>query len=320
MKTINVGVIGTGKHGSRYANHIVHDVAGLALTAVCRRSEEVVAQATDWNCQAYQHWPDLIDDAQVQAVIAVVPPMLNRDIADYASAAGKPLLIEKPLAGNAADAAEIVQLCQERQVPLSVGQTLRYNQVIQRLQKELRHFGTLHSFSANQRLEPSGLAWHEDPAFAGAGVSFHTAVHVIDALRYITGLSVKRVIALAAGKYNQSLEDILAVLIEMENGVIGTIDCSKVCDARSGRFEFVCDRGQLIGEQIYNELTRIEGSTRTPIDTGEPVSTIIPLLEDWHTFLSGEGENPVPGEEGLAAVQFCQASLESAAFGKWISL
>ena len=35
----NVGVIGTGKHGSRYARHIINDVDGLALTAISRRSE-----------------------------------------------------------------------------------------------------------------------------------------------------------------------------------------------------------------------------------------------------------------------------------------
>ncbi len=35
---MRIGIIGTGKHGSRYANHIVNDIDGLELTAISRRS------------------------------------------------------------------------------------------------------------------------------------------------------------------------------------------------------------------------------------------------------------------------------------------
>ena len=42
---MQIGVIGTGKHGSRYANHIVKDVDGLTLAAISRRSPEGLDQA-----------------------------------------------------------------------------------------------------------------------------------------------------------------------------------------------------------------------------------------------------------------------------------
>ncbi len=77
------------------------------------------------------------------------------------------------------------------EVPLTVAQTLRYNPVIQALRQRLPEMGELYSFTANQRLEPSTLAWHDDQETAGAGVLFHTAIHVFDALREITGLKVE---------------------------------------------------------------------------------------------------------------------------------
>ncbi len=315
---MRIGLIGTGKHGSRYARHIVHDVSGLELAAISRRSPERKEQAREWNCRGYEDWRQLVDDDGVEAVIGVVPPALNLAIAQACVRAGKPLLLEKPLAANLEEAGKIVSLCSKNNLPLTVGQTLRYNQVIGRLRRLLPELGDLYSFSANQRIEPSTLDWHEQPELAGAGVSFHTAVHVFDALRYITGREVERVMAISGRQHNAALEDMLLVLVEMEGGVKGTVDCSKVGRARSGRFEFVCSDGQLVGDQIYNTCARIVGVDVQPVDCGEPVGTILPLLEDWQRFLAGQGDNPVSGEDGLRAVQICAACLESARRRAWV--
>ena len=317
---MHIGIIGTGKHGSRYANHIVHDIDGLELAAISRRSEKGRTQAEQWQCSWYDDWQQLVADKRVEALISAVPPNLNLSIARSCAACNKPLLLEKPLADSAGAAAEIVTLYRERNLPLTVGQTLRYNQVIRTVKKKLPGLGTLHSFSANQRLEPSTLSWHEQPELAGAGVSFHTAVHVFDALRYITGRDIVRVMAVTGSNYNAVLEDLLLVLVELDNGVMGTVDCSKVAGARSGRFEFVCSDGLLVGDQVHNSCVLHVGMDIHPVDCGEPVGTIIPLLKDWLCFLSGQGDNPISGADGLRAVQICEACLESARRASWVNV
>ncbi len=317
---MRIGIIGTGKHGSRYANHIVHDIDGLELAAISRRSEKGRTQAEQWQCSWYADWQQLVADERVEALISAVPPTLNLSIARSCAAYNKPLLLEKPLADSATAAAEIVNLYRERNLPLTTGQTLRYNQVIRTLKEKLPELGTLHSFSANQRLEPSTLSWHEQPELAGAGVSFHTAVHVFDALRYITGRDIVRVMAVTGNNYNAVLEDLLLALIELDNGVRGTVDCSKVARARSGQFEFVCSDGQLIGDQVHNSCAQTIGMDIHPVDCGEPVGTIIPLLKDWQRFLSGRGDNPISGADGLRAVQICEACLKSARKASWVDV
>jgi len=317
---MRIGVIGTGRHGSRYAGHIINDVAGLELAAISRRSAEGREQARAWHCAVYGDWENLIADRNVEAVIAVVPPGLNSAIALRCATEGKPLLVEKPLAVSSAAAEEIVDLFSRRNLPLTVGQTLRYNQIVQALRRELPTIGTLFSFSANQRLEPSGLAWHDDPDLAGAGVSFHTAVHVFDALRYITGLEVRRLMAVSNRQHTMSLEDLLAVLVELDDNVIGTIDCSKVGYGRSGRYEFVGYGGQLHGDQVHNILEKITASGVKKYESCSLVSTIIPLLTDWREFLAGNAPNPVAGEEGVQAVRLCEACLASVRTGEWVTL
>ena len=317
---MRIGVIGTGRHGSRYANHIVNDIEGLELAAISRRSEEVADQAARWNCTWYTNWRDLVADSRVEAVITVVPPALHLDIARACAGENKPLLIEKPLAVSTTAAQEIVDLFARRSLQLTVGQTLRYNPVIQGLRRRLPSIGLLLSFSANQRLEPSTLAWHEDPDLAGAGVSFHTAVHVFDALRFITGLEIRRVMAVSRKHHSVVLEDLLAVLVEMEDNIVGTVDCSKVGNARSGRFEFVGHKGQLHGEQIYHTLEFVHGTERETLEIGPPENALVPFLQDWVQYLEGEAPNPVPPGEGLAAVRLCEACLESSSSGKWVEI
>lgn len=317
---MRIGLIGAGKHGSRYAGHIVDDVEGLELEAISRRSAKGKQQAGQWNCTLYRDWQALVADSHVEAVIAVVPPGHNKAIAEKCAAEGKPLLVEKPLAVSRAAAEAMVDLFARKNIPLTVGQTLRYNQVIAALRRELPTIGTMFSFSANQRLEPTQLSWHDDPELAGAGVTFHTAVHVFDALRFITGLEVKRLIAVTHRQHNSYLEDLLAVMVELQENVVGTIDCSKVGHARSGRFEFVGYDGQLHGDQVHNILEKITSTGVQKDEACETVNTIIPLLQDWRRFLEGKAANPIPGEEGLAAVRLCEACLESSGRGAWVSL
>lgn len=317
---LRVGVIGTGKHGSRYANHLVSDIPGMLLTAISRRSTTGISQAKQWGCSFHADWLDLITSSEVDCVVAAVPPTMNLAIAKACARVSKPVLIEKPLAGSLEDARLIVALESEMGLQLTTGQTLRYNAVVQALKHNIGQVGTLHTFSANQRLEPSTLKWHEDPDLAGAGVSFHTAVHVFDALRYITGLEVRKVAAVTRSKGDKQLEDVMAVLLEMNNGVVGTVDCSKVGHARSGLFEFVGDKCQLQGEQIYNKCTKIEQQVITDLSPVEPVSTIVPLLCDWERFLHLQAANPVSGREGLESVRICEACLEAARQKQWVTL
>lgn len=315
-----VGLIGTGKHGSRYANHVINDVAGLTLTGINRRSPEGMAQAAGWNTRYFQDWRELVDSPDVEAVIAVAPPVLNVDIARRCAALGKPLLMEKPLARNGREAAEIVSVMAAAGCPLTVGQTLRYNPVIQALKKQLPELGTLHSFAVNQRIEPSTLDWHDDPVTAGAGVIMHTAVHIFDALKVITGLRIRRVMAASRCIHSRQLEDLVTVLLELENGILGTLDVSKVGHARSGRYEFICQRGQLHGDQIHGFTEVIQNSAVVSRENETQVPTILPLLREWADFIETGAKNPVSGDDGLYAVKVCDGCLQSAADHRWVDI
>jgi len=317
---MRIGIIGTGRHGSRYANHIVNDCTRLQLTAIARRSEEGRQQADSWGVQYLEDWRALITSPGVDAVICAVPPVLNIDIARECSKHGKPLLIEKPLSVNAVDGLKIVAMMKDAGVPLTVGQTLRYNPVVRKLREELPNQGQLYTAYANQRLEPSDIKWLENPQEAGAGITFHIAVHVFDALHYITGLKVVRVSAMCRTCKTKHLEDLALIHVEMENGVAGIVDVSKLSTSRSGRYEFICEKSQLHGDQVHGYVNCISANVERQLEKFPPVPTVLGLLEDWQNFLSDTGPNPVSGEDGLYAIRVSEASLESSEDSRWVNV
>ncbi len=317
--TIGVGIIGTGKHGSRYAHHIVEDLGTrFHLAAISRRSEAGREQAMFWNTTLFSDWRDLVSSSRVHAVISATTPNLNGDIGRLCVEKGKPLLIEKPLTTNYQEAQELVSLFDCADLPLTVAQTLRYNSIICALREKLPTLGRLFSFSACQRLEPSTIPWLEEPEVAGGGVIFHTAVHLFDALRFITGEEIVKIRAVARKIFNPHLEDVVVAEVILGNGCPGSIDASKVSPARVGRYEFVCEKGQLQGDQVHGTLQKIEGANTVTLPVAQPGATILPLLEDWHAFLRGRGNNPIPGSDGLAAVKVCHACRKSVVTGQWV--
>jgi predicted dehydrogenase len=319
-ESMRIGLIGTGRHGSRYAHHIVHDFEGLRLTAVSRRSEQGRDQAQAWGARFLRDYRELIASDQVDAVIAAVPPALNRDIALHCSRHRKPLLVEKPLAPSSRVGKDILQLMNDAQTPLTVCHTLRYNPVIEKLRDELPNQGRLFTVYANQRLEPSTIAWLENPAEAGGGITFHIAVHVFDALHFITGLKVKRVSAMCRTCRTKNLEDMALIHVEMEGGVAGIVDVSKLSASRSGRYELICEKSQLHGDQIHGYVDLIADAREQRIGRFDAVPTIPPLLDDWWRFLRGERDNPVSGEDGLYAIRVSEACLESSEDSHWVNI
>lgn len=320
VDTLGIGIIGPGRHGARYARHILADLPGLALAAVSRRSPEGEGQAREWGAAWHRDWADLVADPAVDAVVAAATPDINPGVARACAGLGKPLLAEKPLAVNSAAAAEMVRSFEERGLPLTVAQTLRFNSTVRALRKLLPEVGRLRSFTADQRLEPPFHDWLDEPVVAGGGVILHTAVHALDALRFITGLEAERVRAAAYRRGTRRLEDLFTAQLEFSGGVVGLVEASKVGPARSGRYEFVGSAGTLRGDQVFGTLEFVGAAGAKPRPQEPPVPTLVPLLRQWEACLRGEGPNPVPAVEGLAAVRLCEACMRSAKYDRWVEL
>jgi predicted dehydrogenase len=316
MRRIAVGVIGAGKHGQRYLQHLGHDVPELRLAALSR--QDVVRggeQAAALGCRFHADWRDLVVDPGVDAVIAVVPPTLHPAIAEAVAGARKALLIEKPLAVDSAKAAAIVATVRDAGIPALMAHTLRWNGVVGVLRERLPSLGPLRAVVLNQRFEPSRLAWLDDPAVCGGGILLHTGVHSFDLVRYITGRDVVRAWCRTDRVNTTRTEDNFTAVLDLDGGVpLVTVTGSRSTAGRSGLIDVAGADGQFVGDHALGFAYTVRGLERALVDVPPPVATVREALRAFVRLVSG-GERPpvdlVDGARAVAIAEACRRSAES---------
>jgi len=317
-----VGLIGAGKHGQRYLNHILADVPDVRLVALCRhdaaRGED---QAQALGCRFHADWRELVADRDVAAVIAVVPPSFHRPIAETVAAARKALLIEKPLATTAGDAAAIVRCLRETDVPCLMAHTLRWNAVVSALRERLPALGPLRAMAVNQRFEPSPLGWLDNPALSGGGILLHTGVHSFDLVRWLTGCEVTRVWCRTARSVTVHTEDNFLATLELDGSdALVSVGGSRATAGRSGLVDVACRDAQIVGDHQQHWLHLVRGLERTPVDPGPPAPTVREVTRAFARLVRAGERPPVSPVDGARSVAIAEACMRSAAVGTAISV
>jgi predicted dehydrogenase len=317
MSPLPIGLIGAGKHGQRYLNHIRADVPELRIVALSRRDAgRGAAQAREVGCAFHADWRDLVADPAVAGVVAVVPPSLHADIAGAVAAARKALLIEKPLATTGAAAAAIVRRIREARIPCLMAHTLRWNTVVLALRERLPGLGPMRALVVNQRFEPSPLEWLDRPETSGGGIVLHTGVHSFDLVRLLTGAEVARVWCRTARAVTRRTEDNFLATLELAGtDTLVAVGGSRATAGRSGLVDLACRDAQIVGDHQQHWLHTVVGLKRSPVDLGPAAPTVRDAVRAFAGLVLRGEQPPVAVEDGARAVLIAEACLRSAASG-----
>ena len=261
-------------------------------------------------------WRELVACKEVEAVVVVTPPALNREICLAAVRAGKPLLIEKPLALTVADAQEMVRAAREAGITLMTAQTLRFTPVLARLRDRLADVGPLEYLVLTMRTERPPHRWLGDPGQAGGGVLLEIGIHLLDLIRFLTGAEAVEVVADLARRHTDRVEDLALARFRLSNGVSCFVEVSRVSGGRVCRVEAIGGAGQLIADVDRSLLTRIEGRAVTATEAVPDRPTVVTVLEAFAKSLSTGAPVPVSGEDGLRAVAMAEACYRAAREGR----
>ena len=317
MDPLGIGLIGAGRHGLRYVRHLAGDVDGARLVAICRRDRAAgEALAAAQGCTFYDDWRNVLADPRVDAVVTVVPPVLNRAIAEAACRAGKAVLIEKPLAPTLADARRIAAAVRTHGVPAMVGQTLRFDATVRAVMAHLDAIRPLHAITLVQRFEPSTLAWLDRPAESGGGIVLHTGVHSIDLLRVIAGCEVTEIACTVTRVATRETEDNFVLLARLERAeLLAQIAGSRALGGRTGLMEIAGRGGQIVADHIRQEAWLLKGDARTRLVIEQPVPTVREALRAFVRGVRGEAPMPITIDDGVRAIAIVEAAYRSAAAG-----
>ncbi|TAL10757.1 MAG: Gfo/Idh/MocA family oxidoreductase [Nitrospirae bacterium] len=315
--SVGLGVVGMGRHGSRYVKHLLDGVPGCHLAAVSRTDTAAGRAFTERHgVPFFADWRELVTRSEVEAVVAVTPPGLNRDICLSAARAGKPMLIEKPLALTVAEGREMVDAARAAGVLLMTAQTLRFTPVLERLRSSLPLIAPLEYLSLTMRAERPPHTWLDDPAQAGGGVLLEIGIHLLDLIRYLTGEEAVEAAGEMDRRHTARVEDLAQVRFRLASGLPCYVEVSRVSGGRVCRAEAVGQAGQLLADVDRSLLTRIEGRAIAAAESVPDRPAVVMVLEAFARSLMTGAPVPVSGEDGLRAVAMAEACYRAAREGR----
>ena len=319
MAALRLGIVGVGRHGSRYARHAARDVDGIELVAICRRNAQAGRElAAELGC-AYEPDPAALctrDD--IDAVALVTVPSILENLVVLSAGAGKRLLVEKPVALDAASGGRILDVLESSGVYCLAGHTLRFNRAVNGVRERIGELGRIDSVVLTQRFAPqSHIDWIDEPTRSGGGNILHTGVHGFDLIRYMTGLEPESVVCSTASVHTRRTEDNFSCMLSFRDSeALGMVTCSRSTHGRNGLIEISGENGQLVGDHVHNLLARIGPDGRTEIGLPDAAQTVRDTLE---ALVADAGSGSAPRasyRDGLVAVNVADACYRSAASGQ----
>jgi len=193
----------------------------------------------------------ILDDPSIDAVMILTPPNSHGAIASRAAAAGKHVLLEKPLEASTARAEALVAACAEAGVTLGVVLQHRFRPAAERLAALLAEggLGDVVGCSTTIRLwRPQG--YYDEPgrgtlARDGGGVLMTQGIHTLDLMLSLAGpVAEVRGYAVTTSVHRMETEDMACAAVRFASGAIGVIDATTA--AHPGfpeRIEIVGTRG-----------------------------------------------------------------------------
>lgn len=321
MGVVGIGLIGLGRHGMRYARHLLEPLPQTRLVAVCRQdSVQGAAFAAEHGLRFHRDYRRLIADPAVDAVVVVTPPALTRAICLEAVRVRKPLLIEKPLAPSGGAAREMVEAAAAAGVPLMTAQTLRFDPVIAALKADLAFAGPRRYLLLTSRMEHRPDLRGVPAHYGGRGVLLEVGVHLLDLVRFLTGEEVAQVWCELEPALPSGPEDRAFVSLRTVSGMPAIVDVSRMAGGRVCRAEWIGEEGQLLADWARHRLTRIADDPAECVRPVEGPPTVATVLRSFVDGLLRGTAMPVTGLDGQRAVEIADACYESAAKGATVRL
>lgn len=275
ISTLGIGMVGYGfmgkMHSYAYASlPFIYDPppARIIFAGVCALSEgsRALAQKRAGYRFATEDYRELVARNDVDIVNVCTPNYLHKEQVAAALVAGKHVYCDKPLAMNAREAAELLELAKKAGTTCQVTFHNRYSPAIMRA-KELADDGFLGEITAFRAVylhsgytDPNRpISWRMQKDKAGGGALMDLGSHAVDLLRHLIGdfyrvhasfqtLVQERPIAKGTTEMAPVTVDDAAVLqLELPNGVVGTLEASRVATGSQDdlRIEIHGSRGAL---------------------------------------------------------------------------
>lgn len=325
---LRIAVVGGGFMGRFHAQTVAEsEIATLA--AIVDSSQAVGRETADAFSTAHiASIGDALAKSDIDGFIVALPDR-SHEAAIPILEAGKPVLLEKPMAHDLATARRIAKAASDNDARLLVGHILRFDPRYVQAAAMVRsgEIGDpIHASSGRLTVRDIGTRMN-----GSSSVCFYLGVHDVDILQWVSGSNVTNVFSRRTSKLMPSLgvqsEDAILTVCEMENGMVGSLffgwtlpsdiptgiwSRSEVIGTKGIVDIDVRDHGLRVknanGWQLPDGLHWPETNGRISGDLREEVAHFVSALRDDKPFV-------MPVEEAMRAVAVNDAILRSCESG-----
>ncbi|WP_216588616.1 Gfo/Idh/MocA family protein [Streptomyces brasiliscabiei] len=353
--SLRVALVGYGLAGSVFHAPLIAATEGLALDTVVTSNPERRAQAraefpeVRFAATADELWARA---DELDLVVIASPNKTHVPVATAALEAGLAVVVDKPVAGTAAEARELAALADSRGLFLSVFQNRRWDNDFLTLRKLLAdgELGEVRRFESRfERWRPQLKGgWREsgDPAEIG-GLLYDLGSHVVDQALTLFGPAALVYAEADLRRPGAETDDDTFIAVTHANGVRSHFHASAVTPQLGPRFRVLGSEagyvkygldpqeaalrdgvrpapGTAWGEEPEDLWGRVGAGDSPLTGGGSPVPTLPGDYPAYYTAvaaaLNGTGENPVTAYEAAAALDVLEAARKSAREGVAVKL
>lgn len=241
MRKLRFAIIGCGRISYTHIQAIINNTDTAQLTALCdilpERAQEkaLIYKKAKIDCKQpaiYKDYLQMLVQEDIDAVAIATESGEHAKIAMQCMAAGKHVIVEKPMALSTFDADEMIACAQKNQVMLCVAHQNRFNPTILKLRAALEQgrFGRV--FAANARvLWNRDKHYYDQAAWRGTyaqdgGCLMNQCIHNIDLLQWLLGGDIAEVQAMLGNYLHPYIEaeDYGSIQLRFTNGIIGNVE------------------------------------------------------------------------------------------------
>ena len=213
--SFRVAVVGLGRMGKLHAR-VLSDMANVELACVVDISKSAARSvARQRGCQALTSVDEAVD--KVDAAIIAVPTTAHLEAARPFVAAGKDVLIEKPISADVSAAKRLIAQAKKAGARVQVGHTERFNPAVTAMAK----YAIRPKFIEAHRISPFTFR------SADVGVVLDMMIHDIDLVLMLAGGGVKSLHAVGINVIGAH-EDICNARLIFDNGCVANITASRL--------------------------------------------------------------------------------------------
>jgi predicted dehydrogenase len=334
MRSVRVGVIGTGYWGPNLVRNFAKQ-PGAEVVSVCdSRYERALKVGSEFRIPSVTDRDgQVMEDKNVDLVIIATPTNTHYDLAKRAIAAGKHVLVMKPMTSSAAEAEELCDLAKKQGVLIAVDHTFVFTPPVLKMRELVRDgsMGDLYYFdSVRVNL---GLFQPD------VNVIWDLAPHDVSILEYVVGGQPSEVTAVGMSHGGSRHENIAYITMRYPNSFLAAVHVNWLAPAKvrrtilggSGKMVVYDDMEPTEKIKIYDKGVSIQAKEPSGADpyalmvsyrTGDMVAPNLSGRE----ALAAEAENIVKsingeetlrsdGNSGLRVVQILEAAQTSIGLG-----